>query len=287
MNPRFEKWAEIWSKIDGNNMIVAIVSCIFFGITALVKPDPLYFPPNDSNSAFPHAEKNALPSLVMGILLAVVAIIIIVAAYFLRKFFPQHFRSFKLITVVWGLLACEGISNTCVGIFKNMVGRPRPDIFAVCGLNVTSDPSSCPQLTKTEFYDQFRSWPSGHSSTAMSGFLFLALFLQNLFVSEQMWTSAISSLLILLAFYCGSTRIRDFKHHPDDVIAGFFTGFVFTYIIWNRIKKEIFQFEESESSFPGSSDPNKTSSNNSLNNNEALNAPLNEESQSATQPVPL
>ena len=274
------KFQLIWAKIDGNNMVVALVSCLFFGIFSLIPPSPLYVPPDDSNSAFPHATKNALPSVVMGIILAVVAIIVLVGAHFLRKFFPKYFHNFRMITVIWALLACEGISNTCVGIFKNMVGRARPDLYAVCGENVTSHPSSCPNLSKMEFYDQFRSWPSGHSSTAMSGFLFLGLFIQSFFVSDQMWTSAVASLFILLAFYCGATRIRDFKHHPDDVIAGFFTGFLFTYIIWNRVKKEIFvrEFQISES----------TTSNESMNNMDDLESPINQTPQvSPTEQVPV
>ena len=275
------KFQTIWAKIDGNNMVVAVVSCIFFGLFSLIRPSPLYVPPNDSNSAFPHAEKNALPSAVMGIVLGVVAIAVFVGAHFLKKFFPHHFHSFRMITVIWGLLACEGIANTCVAIFKNMVGRARPDLYALCGEGVTSDPSSCPNLSKMEFYDQFRSWPSGHSSTAMSGFLYIALFVQSFFVSDEMWTSAVASLFVLLAFYCGSTRIRDFKHHPDDVIAGFFTGFVFTYIIWNRIKKQIFVREFSQQS-------ETTTSNDSMNNMEDIRAPINQSPQvSPTEEIPV
>ena len=240
------EFKNFWEKIDGNNLIVGVGSCILWALLSLIKPNPLYFPPNDANSAFPHAEKSTLPTVVIGVILVLISAVVIALAYFLQKKYPTFFNHFRLFTLIWGLAASEGIAGVCVAIFKNMVGRPRPDLYAVCGSNVTSDPSSCPKLSKSEFYDQFRSWPSGHSQTAMSGFLYIGLFVQSFFVSKQMWTSFVGSLFIIFAIYCGSTRIRDYKHHPDDVLAGFFIGFVFTYMIWSRIKKDIFSNDESK-----------------------------------------
>jgi membrane-associated phospholipid phosphatase len=47
--------------------------------------------------------------------------------------------------------------------------------------------------------------------------------------------------LLLFAFWIGATRIRARKHHPDDVVGGFFIGAICTIIIFAGSYKRIFR----------------------------------------------
>ncbi|EAY05389.1 PAP2 superfamily protein [Trichomonas vaginalis G3] len=234
-----------WNKIDGTNGVIAIVSCVLWGVLFILKPTPLVVPENDSGSSFPRDEKNALPTALMGAVLAAVFFIVFISALLSKRYFPKYITNFNGWTFIWAFIAAEGISGLCVSLFKNYVGRSRPDLFAICGKNVDiNNPDSCPNLTKREFYDQFRSWPSGHSQTAMSGFVIIALFVQKVINANNLISSFCGSLFIILAIWCGATRIRDYKHRPDDVLAGFFIGYIFAQFIWLQMVNRIFPGEE-------------------------------------------
>jgi membrane-associated phospholipid phosphatase len=108
------------------------------------------------------------------------------------------------------------------GLFKGFVGLARPDLYAQCGYNATF--AECKEKIGHAADNAFKSWPSGHSSIAMSGFLFPALFGQRLVKVKQLWVSVLFSAFIVFAFYLATTRVKDFRHHTDDVLAGFFIG---------------------------------------------------------------
>ncbi|KAK4905309.1 hypothetical protein LTR49_025384, partial [Elasticomyces elasticus] len=80
---------------------------------------------------------------------------------------------------------------------KNMFGKPRPHMLALCIPNIPNvtasvvggygqdisprwtlvDSSICQQVDRSVLDDAFRSFPSGHASFSWSGLLYLALFL--------------------------------------------------------------------------------------------------------------
>ncbi|EAY14592.1 PAP2 superfamily protein [Trichomonas vaginalis G3] len=235
-----------WQKIDGTNGVIAIISCLLWGGLWVLKPTPLYVPPNDSGSSFPKDEKNILPTAIMGGVLAAVFVVVFIAAWLLSKFFPKYFADFNGWTFLWAFVAAEGISGFTVSIFKNYVGRTRPDLYSICGSQEInpSDPSTCPGLSASEFKDQFRSWPSGHSQTAMSGFVIIAFFVQRIIKSKNLVGTFCGSLFIILAIWCGATRIRDYKHRPDDVLAGFFVGYIFAQLVWLQMIGNVFPEED-------------------------------------------
>lgn len=236
-----------YQKLDIANGVMAIISCVLWGALWALKPTMLYVPPNDSNSAFPQDKHNELPTAIMGAVIAASAVIVFILGVLLHRFFPKHFHGFHGWTFLWVILAAEGMSGFCVSIFKNYVGRARPDLYAVCGKDVQlNDPSSCPNLTKSEYYDEFRSWPSGHSQTAMSGFMVLALFVQRIVRARNLIGTFCAALIVCLGIWCGATRIIDYKHHTDDVLAGFFVGFIFAYLIWHQMEGNLFYKPEEE-----------------------------------------
>ena len=230
-------------KFDIPGLICAVFTLILFGISAIIKPTPLYVPPNDSNSSFPHPGTETIPTWLVIVLLAAIGLVTVIALYFLAQKFPKVFRDFNAFSAVWNLATSVAIANFIVNLLKNMVGRPRPDLYDLCGPNVTSDPASCPGISESDFNDQWRSWPSGHSSSAMAGFTYLAFFVQRTISISGPIGTLCASLYVLFALYVGSTRILNYKHHPDDVVAGFFIGFVLAYIIWQRANEDIYDLE--------------------------------------------
>ena len=246
-----------WKRYDITGLITLVVIAIAAAITLVMKPKPLYIPQNDSNSDFP-TKDSTIPTWLLVVIIIIVAVIILPGLYFLAERFPEYFKKFNFFSAVWNFGIAVAVTLGCINIFKNMVGRSRPDIFDLCGKDFDpNDPSTCPELTESKFRDEFRSWPSGHSGFSMSGFGFLALFVQKTIVALSPVSTVVASLLYLLAIYIGSTRIVDFRHHPDDVIAGFFIGFIFSFLVWQRASEDIYNVsEETKTEASENSDPN-------------------------------
>jgi phosphatidate phosphatase len=84
----------------------------------------------------------------------------------------------------------------------------------------------------------------------MFGGTFAGLFFQRVVVSDQLWVAVAGAACTLLGFGIGATRIRDFRHHPDDVLAGLFVGWVCTYTVWSMARKRVFAVKDFEGTAP-------------------------------------
>jgi phosphatidate phosphatase len=229
-------WKEF---IDIPGLVSMIVIDVILGIFWFtLKVQPLYLPAGDVLSDFPFLGKDTLSEgAVIGIYFSL-TIVLVVGGYHLAKHFPAWFHLFNPFSAMWFFLGSAGLVILCTEFFKNYVGRPRPDLYGRCGFNTSFD--DCKAQIGKDANDFFKSWPSGHSSMAMCGSTFLTMFTQKWLHKRELWAAAATSLFIFLGFFVGSTRIREFRHHPDDVLAGFFAGFVITYVMWNRMYKKIF-----------------------------------------------
>ena len=228
-----------WLKtVDIPNLVCMVVTVIAFIAANYVPVKQLYVPENDSLSSFPYPGKEQISTIVCAVIVIVVGLVVIIGFFFLSLKFKRFFNQLNPFTAVYTFITVIAVTNVCVNIFKSYVGRPRPDLYARCGIDGSID--NCPGQTKKVAKDEFKSFPSGHSATAMSGLLFIALFVQKCVKTRKLWVTTLCFLFILLAFYIGATRIRVCRHHTDDDLAGFFVGFLFCYIIWWRTYKEIF-----------------------------------------------
>lgn len=226
---------------DWINLGFAVVMLLINGALYFVKPSFLFVPENDSNSSYPRDKHNVLPTVLMGGVIVMAIAMVLLVAIILRKKLPKLFREFRPITFLIIFIAAQAFSGVCITIFKNYVGRARPDLYDICGVNVTTKPESCPALTKNQFYDQFRSWPSGHSQTAMVGFFFIALFIQEFPMTRNLISTFIAALFVIFGIWCSCTRIIDYKHHTDDVLAGLFIGFLYSFMMWQYASNKIFR----------------------------------------------
>lgn len=130
-----------------------------------------------------------------------------------------------------------------VSLLKLYAGRIRPDYLdrlRSLGFNENSyAKSGLKGITQAEYYcelgrtypilrDGRFSFPSGHSSSSFSVFVFMSLFL---FAKLQPLAREGSFLLLftslsplIFAFLCAVSRTRDYWHNFDDIIAGALIG---------------------------------------------------------------
>lgn len=144
-----------------------------------------------------------------------------------------------------GLLLAQGLAFVLTQVLKNACGKPRPDIIDRCQPRETQDPypfglsnsticTGDPALIK----DGFRSWPSGHSSSAFAGLFYLSVWLcGKLHVMDnrgEVWKTLLVMVPVLGALLIAVSRIMDARHHPFDVITGGLLGIICAYISYRQ-----------------------------------------------------
>lgn len=230
-------WVRIFDPI---NIIPAVVSIVLWSVATYIKLNPLYVPPYDSLSQFPKKGKNTVQNshvLIFNFVIFIVFIIIFALLNF--KCSKKIFRSFSPFTAIYAMVTAVCLTGFFTNVLKMYVGRARPDMYSYCK-SETAQYETCTNIKKSKQKGEFVSWPSGHSSNAMSGCLFNCLFLQKVVCVRKLWWTTICSLFLFGAIYVACSRVRDYRHHTDDVLAGLFIGFVVTFFVWQRSYKEIF-----------------------------------------------
>ncbi|KAJ7091442.1 lipid phosphate phosphatase 1 [Mycena belliarum] len=135
------------------------------------------------------------------------------------------------------LLAGRGLARLLTTALKNRVGRLRPDFLARCKWDVTK--MNCTGK-EARILDGRRSFPSGHSSAAFAGMTFLSFWIAGQTAawcfeahvpagslrSSRMGRFLLTLLPLSWALYVAITRLEDYKHHKEDIIAGGLIGFL-------------------------------------------------------------
>ncbi|KAI9879815.1 MAG: hypothetical protein M1830_006997 [Pleopsidium flavum] len=151
-------------------------------------------------------------------------------------------RLWELNCGILGLLLSEGAAFVITGALKNATGKPRPDLIDRCQpLAGSADPpvyglsssDICKPTNHAILKDGFRSFPSGHSSSAFAGLFYLSLYLAaKLHVLDnrgEVWKTFVVLVPTLGAALIAVSRIMDARHHPFDVISGSLLG---TVVAW-------------------------------------------------------
>ncbi|KAL8690008.1 MAG: hypothetical protein Q9224_004508 [Gallowayella concinna] len=146
-----------------------------------------------------------------------------------------------------GLLLSQGAAFVITGALKNATGKPRPDLIDRCRPEQGSaDPlvyglsniSICTQENHKILKDGFRSFPSGHSSSAFAGLFYLSIYLAaKMHVLDnrgEVWKTFIVMIPTLAAALIAVSRIMDARHHPFDVISGSMLGML---VAWGAYRQ--------------------------------------------------
>ncbi|PCH36340.1 acid phosphatase/Vanadium-dependent haloperoxidase [Wolfiporia cocos MD-104 SS10] len=135
------------------------------------------------------------------------------------------------------LYSGRGLSEVITEVLKNRVGRLRPDFLSRCEWDKTL--KSCTGDV-VDILDGRRSFPSGHSSTAFSGMMFLSLWLAGMtgawcitrsaparsLLSSKLARLIFSILPLAFATWVAISRVEDNRHHKEDVIVGGLIGVI-------------------------------------------------------------
>jgi diacylglycerol diphosphate phosphatase/phosphatidate phosphatase len=144
-----------------------------------------------------------------------------------------------------GLVLSQALAFVITTALKNACGRPRPDFIERCNPNTTHDPtpfglsnSTICQGDPALLKDGFRSWPSGHSSSAFAGLIYLALWIGGkLHVMDnrgEVWKTILVMIPALAATLVAVSRIMDARHHAFDVITGAALGTLCAFISYRQ-----------------------------------------------------
>ncbi|KAK9374256.1 phosphatidic acid phosphatase type 2/haloperoxidase [Lipomyces chichibuensis] len=146
-------------------------------------------------------------------------------------------RLWELNCGILGLALSITMTIVITTTLKAIVGRPRPDAIDRCqpaagsidgypyGL---SSVDICTQTDRSVLEEGWRSWPSGHSSTAFAGLFYLSLYWAgklSLYDNKgEVWKTAMVMFPTLGAGAIATSRLLDHRHHGTDVLSGSLLG---------------------------------------------------------------
>lgn len=224
---------QVW-KDYFHQILWPVLSILAWLVSSFAKPHEMYVPPGFQSASYP-----ALESTVDMVILDIVVFAAIIPV---SVFLSRRWKNSRIISAAWAI-SWNTFTICTVGTITNLlkfyVGRPRPNVYSVCGPNATL--SMCQNIPEYQRYDLFASWPSGHSSIATTAAVFLTNFVRSAVRKFSMTSLMFSLTVLLLAFWVAATRIRDYKHHPSDVVSGIAIGFITASVIWKHCKPYIFQ----------------------------------------------
>lgn len=160
------------------------------------------------------------------------------------------FGLWKLAYVFYAFLVGLLVTKVVTDSLKLSVGELRPNFLDVCKPNLS--PETCKNSGEYEVYvtnytctgdsDLTRegrlSFPSGHSSIITYNMAFLIFYLETKQYLPRGVRSSLSLLFAVTACLVSLSRLGDFKHHIQDVIAGMTIGgisAVYTYFYLMRL----------------------------------------------------
>ncbi|KAL4815770.1 PAP2 superfamily-domain-containing protein [Aspergillus spinulosporus] len=256
-----------WASI----ILLAIAGAILYRITG----SEHVFSLDDTSISYP-LKSDTVSIITVGITCCAVPALLIAAITLLLPPLPWRLRLWELHAGLLGLaLSLAGAFFVTSGL-KDVVGKPRPDLLARCqpdltkiakyavsGLGLHRDSAAvfvstgiCTNKDKKVLRDGFAAFPSGHSSFAWAGLLYLSLWLGGKFAvsvpvrsmmgargdkeaRESSYERAAATaapplyLLVLVAgpvggaLYICATRYMDYMHAGWDILGGSAVGISF------------------------------------------------------------
>lgn len=206
------------------DVILVFVLGISLAFLSKSEPKRLYIPEDYPLCKFPY--KNAgISGFVNLMVVTVIPIVFYLIMYIVLKVNDEveYVVPYNVIGVTCLHLGSIFISGLMCHFVKNYVGRPRPDYYDYVK-NIAANHPQKEVMAK----EAFKSFPSGHSCTAASGCLSFCLILSKMLYCHDLWCIFLKIIPISYAFFIGTCRVREYRHHPDDVIAGMLFGFIIT-----------------------------------------------------------
>lgn len=162
--------------------------------------------------------------------------------------------TFMALTALCGSMAAQ-ILIVCV--IKNSVGLPRPDFLARCEPGVDYGRATIDDCTGRNYRlidEGFRTFPSGHSSTAFAAMTMVSMFsagkLQAFDHRGMSPKLAFALAPMVLACAIAASRIRDNRHFLSDTIAGGVIGAGSSWWFYRQYFPSVFHLQNNGQAYP-------------------------------------
>lgn len=192
-------------------------------------------------------ESQTFPVAKLGNLIAIMALTGFVLNHVFLRIIgcPSEFISIDAYHFLMATTMAALSIMTLVQSLKLWVSRPRPDFLSRCypdGFDFRSwkrVPDCTRPLEDARINDGIQSFPSGHSAGVWSASVFCFLYLREQYIAHSHHTPSrvprcvpflFAFSLAIFASYVSCSRLWDFQHHPEDVIAGGLIGCILTYL---------------------------------------------------------
>ncbi|KXN87438.1 Putative lipid phosphate phosphatase 3, chloroplastic [Leucoagaricus sp. SymC.cos] len=225
--------------------------CLLWFFSYIISFWPVYereFSHKDDSISHPHKPSQIGSVLNFAIALYVPLLFLIISGCKKRSLLEIHHGALAL-------LAGRGLARLITEYLKHKVGRLRPDFLARCKWDKVA--KLCTGKA-SDILDGRQSFPSGHSSTAFAGMVFLSLWIAGQtaglcpsvtpsvkWLPSRMGTFILTFIPLFWAVHVAVTRVEDYvcvmslscfsflltvhshqRHHKEDVIAGSLIGIV-------------------------------------------------------------
>ncbi|CAE6440526.1 unnamed protein product [Rhizoctonia solani] len=226
-------------------LVVICVGALALGLNAADNASTRQFPiifREDGDVVYPTFSYPRRKSIIPIWLDALLAILIPTLFFFIAQIRVRSF--YDLNTAFWGVIWAIASTTLFQVFIKTLIGGFRPHFLSVCNPDLSRigagtgfqgimyDISICsPDANKAHLRDATKSFPSGHTTAAAAGYVYLSLYFNakmKIFSNER---PHFYKLLIFLAPLLGASLIGgvltvDNSHHWYDVIAGAVIGTV-------------------------------------------------------------
>lgn len=255
--------ADTKSSLTNNNckdhsrrkLLVAVdLFCLFLVVLVGVFLHKSPFPPykrgffcDDESITLPYKNSTVSTTVLTAVGVTVPVVSIIIGESYRIYFLNEGSKSFVGNPYISALYKQIGvfvfgcaISQSFTDIAKVSVGRMRPHFLDVCKPDFSTINCSLGYITEytcqgleSKVQEARKSFFSGHASFSMYTMLYLVFYLQSRFTwhGARLLRPLTQFTLIMMSFYTGLSRVSDHKHHPTDVLAGFFQGALVAYCI--------------------------------------------------------
>ncbi|AFN83948.1 membrane associated phosphatidic acid [Encephalitozoon romaleae SJ-2008] len=217
-------------------VIVMIVSMGLLFLSSAIEPYERPFSISDRSISKPYLRHE---TITFAEITAVSVVIPLVLMFVILRINTIE-RVYEVYFYLSFLLACL-ITSSIVENMKNIIGRLRPDFLSRCspaGGKCTGNPRV--------ILEGRRSFPSGHTSIAACGFIFLMLFASKEFGLPRLRAkmNQVFVFLLYLAFLMvpiavGASRVMDSKHFISDVVGGGVIGVLVGVARFKRLEMDI------------------------------------------------
>ncbi|KAI3638953.1 hypothetical protein MIR68_003451 [Amoeboaphelidium protococcarum] len=208
-----------------------VLAFIALGIgLQFIYPFQRYYFLNDQSIQYPHIQETVPPYalFIIGGLVPLVGIVVIGLTYRRTRYDLHH--------AILGLLLTLLITYLITDIVKLLIGRLRPDFLDRCQPSGTAPNSPCTGDADL-VYEGRKSFPSGHASFSFAGLTYLALYISGKIrmLSGRAYLYKFMPFLVLIscAALVAMSRIRDYRHHWQDVVVGSLLGFIVACLIYS------------------------------------------------------